>query len=108
MRVLSLVIVACEEARCAADIRVGQAGNRGKPTAFALGAEIPALLREGALEALARQWDVSRDISMLRNQGLDIPLELTNLGRDVLSVASSGWESSKLVRGPTCSASHFA
>ena len=41
-----------EEVRHAADIPSGTDGNRGKIAAFVLEADIPALLRKGAMEAL--------------------------------------------------------
>ena len=40
------------EVERAADIQVGTAGCKGASAAFVLGAEIPALLWKGALEAL--------------------------------------------------------
>ena len=40
----------------AADFPAGVAGHRGMFTAFALEADIPALLRKGAMEALGGQW----------------------------------------------------
>ena len=46
------------EVRQAAGIPVGIAGNRGRFTAFALGADISALLRKGAAEALGGQSDI--------------------------------------------------
>ena len=78
------------EARCAADISLGIAGNRTKFTAFAVEADIPALLRKGAMGALGGQLVVSRDISTLRKQGADNPTRLDNLGPDVLSAVSFG------------------
>ena len=55
------------EGRRAADTPVGIAGNKGEFAAFALEADIPALLRKGALEARGGRLDFSRDISTLRN-----------------------------------------
>ena len=49
--------------RCAEDIPAGTAGGHGKFTAFALEADISALLHEGALEALGGQADFSLNIS---------------------------------------------
>ena len=51
------------EIRRAADFPVGIAGSRDKLSAFVFDADISALLRKGALEALGAQWDISRDIS---------------------------------------------
>ena len=45
------------EVRYAADIPVGIAGNTGMFTASVLEADIPALLRKGAMEALGGQLD---------------------------------------------------
>ena len=48
------------EVRYAADIVVGIAGRRGAFTAFVMDAEIPALLRKGALDALGAQLDFGK------------------------------------------------
>ena len=45
------------EVRHAADIPEGIAGNKSKSTAFATDAEIPALLRKGAMEAPGGHMD---------------------------------------------------
>ena len=45
------------DARRAADIPAGIAGNQGKLATFVLDADIPSLLRKGALEALGGQLD---------------------------------------------------
>ena len=58
--------------------------------AFALEADIPALLRLGALVALGGQFDSHRDAASLRKRGVDIPLELNGVGHYVLSAASLG------------------
>ena len=47
------------EVRLAAEITVGLAGQGGTPAAFALEADIPALLRKGVLEVLGGQLDFS-------------------------------------------------
>ena len=49
------------EVRHAADIKVGSAGCRGAFMVFVSEAEMPALLREGALEALGGKPDFGRD-----------------------------------------------
>ena len=63
------------EVRRAADIPVAVVGRRGKFTAFVLGADIPALLREGALEAMGGQLDFPRDLLTLRKRGVGTPHE---------------------------------
>ena len=45
------------EVRCAADTKVGMVGRRGALAAFVLKADAPALLRQGAIEALGGQTD---------------------------------------------------
>ena len=57
------------EVRHAAHIPPSIAGNKGKFAAFVLDADIPALLRKGAMEAMSGQLDFSRDVSVLRNKG---------------------------------------
>ena len=76
------------EVRRAADISDGIAGNRGKFTASVLEAYAPAMLREGALEALGGPASFFRDISTSRKQGAGILLEFSSLGRDLLSAGS--------------------
>ena len=63
------------EVRCAADIPVGTAGKRGTFAALVPEANILALLREGALEALGGRLDFCCDIVKLRQQWVDIPLK---------------------------------
>ena len=74
----------------AADIPVGFAGGKGKFATFALDADIPELLRKGALEAARGQLDCSRGISTLRKQGANIPLRLTRMGQYIPSAADFG------------------
>ena len=74
--------------RYAADIKTVIAGRRGAFTSFALGADIPGLLRGGAIEALGGQLDFARDISTVRNHGVDIPLKSNELGHFALSVVA--------------------
>ena len=62
------------EVRHAADIPLRIAGNKGKHAAFAPDADIPALLRRGALEALGGQLEFLRGSLVLRRQGVKIPL----------------------------------
>ena len=49
------------EVKHAADIKVGIAGCKGTFTAFVLDADIPALLRKGALDALGAQLNFEKD-----------------------------------------------
>ena len=78
------------------DIEVGNAGRRGAFTAFALDAEIPALLRKGALGALGAQLDFEKDtLSCWR-----VPLRVNAMGRYVVSVVELG-------RRPHVAASYF-
>ena len=55
----------------AADIKVGTAGRKGAFMAIALEAEIPALLRKGALEALGAQLDFENDVLSLLRRGAE-------------------------------------
>ena len=68
------------EVRHAAYIPVGIAGNKGMFSAFALEADIPAVLRKGAYGAPCVQLDFSRDISTLRRKGVVIPLGVNRVG----------------------------
>ena len=72
---------------------VGIAGFKKTLTAFALEADIPALLREGASGALGGQLGSEYDVLTFRNQVAGIPLEVNEGGKCVLSVAA-------LVKGP--------
>ena len=66
--------------RHAADIPVGIANNEGAVTAFAPGADIPALSRRGASKAPGGRLDVSRDMLTLRKRGADTPLRVSRKG----------------------------
>ena len=68
------------EAKFAADIKVGIAGRRDPFTALVLEADIAALLRKGALEALGGHLDFLRDV----------PLMVHEMGHYVLSVVAFG------------------
>ena len=94
------------EVRRAADILVGIAGNKGKITAFALGADIPALLGRGAMGALRGQLDFPRDALALRRRGAAIPLRVNRMGRFTLSAVDFGKGESRKVRSPVVSASY--
>ena len=80
---------------------VGLAGRREEYAAFLLEAEIPALLREVALEDLGAQLEFPRKISTLRERGAYIPLKLNRMGHYALSAVSFGEERSRSVKGPT-------
>ena len=60
----------------AADIRAGIAGRKVASTARVLDAEIPALLRKGAPEALGAQHDFERDILTNRKHGVRVLLRV--------------------------------
>ena len=79
---------------------MGIAGRRGAFTDFVLGADIPALLCVGALEALCGQLDCERDILTIREHGVDVPLSANEMGHCILSVVALG-------RGPYLAASYF-
>ena len=87
------------------DIPAGVAGGRGKCTASALEADIPALLRERASEPHGGQLGFARNILTLTNRGVDTPPSLSGLGHCDLSVVSFGRVCEKSVKGPTCSVS---
>ena len=78
------------EVRHAADFPVGIATNRGKFTAFASEAGMPALMRKGALEAPGGHLEFPRSISTLRMQGVDILLRVNRMGRFFLSAVAIG------------------
>ena len=95
------------EVKYAADIKVGFAGCRGVSTALVLEADIPALLRTGALGALGGQFNCERDISTIRNHGADTPLKAHEMGHYVLSVVAFREGPSCADRGPNLAASFF-
>ena len=78
-----------------ADIPAGIVGNRGKLTAFALEADIPASWRKGALEAIGGRLDIPRDISALRKKGADIAMGVNRLGYYILSLEGAAQENGK-------------
>ena len=84
----------------AADIKVATAGRRGALTAFVLAADIPALLRKGALESLGGQLDFEHDISTIRNHGVKAPLSANDIGHYVLSAVEFGKGHPRADRGP--------
>ena len=95
------------EVKHAADIKVGVAGRRGAFTAFVLDADIPAVLREGALEALGGQLDFERDALSFRTHGMNDPLNANEMGHYVLRVVEFDKGPPRWGRGPCLAASYF-
>ena len=95
------------EVRHAACIPAGVAGSKGMFIAFVLDADIPALLRKDAVEALGGQLDFSRDSSVLLKEGVASPLRANMLGDYNLCVVDFGAGASRKVRRPVVSASYF-
>ena len=95
------------EARNAAGIKVGSAGRRGAFAIFAPGAGSQALLRKGALGVLVGQLDFARDVLTIRNHGVDIPLEVNEMGHYVRSVVTFRKGPSYIDQGPRAAASYF-
>ena len=93
--------------RRAANIPVGIAGSKEKFTAFAPEAAFRSLLRKSTSDAVGGELDISRNISALRKQGVDIPLRAAGMGRYSLSVAHFGVERSRKQQGTMVSAPHF-
>ena len=89
----------------AADITAGIAGPKGAFTDFALDAEIPALLRKGALEALRGRSDFSRGTPTLGSRGVGIPPKVNDMGHYILSVVNFEWRRGGVERSPNFSAS---
>merc|ERR1712016_341107 len=71
----------------AADITVGVAGFEGTITAFVLDSDIPALLSKGALESLRGRLDFAQHTLTLGATGKVIPLQMSDVGHYILSVA---------------------
>ena len=71
----------------AADITVGVAGVKGTFTAFVLDSDIPALLSKGALESLQGCLDFAQRTLTLGRSGKVIPLQMSDMGHYILSVA---------------------
>ena len=82
------------------------AESRGDFAAFALGADIPALLPDGALEASGGQLDFPRDMLTLRKQGADMPLSVRRTGHYILSVVDFGANPSRKKAGRVVSLSY--
>ena len=68
-------------------------------------ADIPALLRKGALEAPSGQLDFARNTLTLGTRGIETPLKVNATGHYILSVVNFGAVSSKGGAGPPFSAS---
>ena len=95
------------EVRRAADIPAGIAGAQGVFTACVLDANIPALLRESAAEALGGQLDFSRDLVVLLQQTVAISLRVNRMGRYFLRVVDFVVDSSRKVWVPVAPAFFF-
>ena len=71
----------------AADITAGAAGVRGLFAASVLDSDIPALLSKGALETLLGCLDFARHTRTLGTNGRVTPLQMSDVGHYILSVA---------------------
>ena len=90
------------DVRFSADIRVGIAGTPGSFATFVSGSRIAASLCEVALGSLGGQLDGHRDILTSGFLGVDIPLNVNDMWRYILSaVAFCGR------RGESSRYSHF-
>ena len=74
---------------------------------FALDADIPALLRKCASEALGGQLDFEQDVSSLRKHGANAPPRVNEMGHAVLRVVEFGRGPPRPDQGPNLAASHF-
>ena len=72
-----------------------------------LDADVPALSRKGALEALEWRLDSPRDMLPPRKQRADTSLEVNRMGHYVLGAVDFGKGPSRKVRGPVVSAPYF-
>ena len=71
----------------AADITGGVASVKGACTAFVPDSDIPALLSKGALGTLQGRLDFARRTLTLGANGKVIPLQMSDAGHYILSVA---------------------
>ena len=94
------------DVRRAAEIKVGNAGHIRALIAFALEADIPALLRNGAPEALDGPLDFIRHVLTIRNHEVDTPLKVNGAGHHVPTVVAFGEGPSRVDRGPLLAASY--
>ena len=85
--------------------RIGRASAR----LLFLDADIPALLRKRALEALGGQLESERDISTIRQHGVDIPRQVNEIEYNVLTVVAFAKGPSRVdrSRGASRAASYF-
>ena len=77
----SLAMAGYGDVKFAAGIAAGIGRAEGNFAAFALDADIRAILREGASDALGRRLDVSQDTLMLGFRGVEIRLEVKGVWR---------------------------
>ena len=89
----------------AGDFTPGVARAKGNFAALMLDAGIPALSREGALEALGGQLDFSCDTLTLGLRGVESRLEVNDMVRYISSVADFDEPRGGRGRGSNCSAS---
>ena len=75
--------------------------------ALALDADVPALLRRGALEVLGRQLALSRDLVTLAREGVRAPLSINREGRYIPSAFDFGEDPTRHARGLGVSWSYF-
>ena len=95
------------EVRHAADIKVGIAWRKIAFATFVLDADIPALMRKGALEALGGRLSFERGILSIRTHGLNVPPGANAMGHYVQCVLEFGKGPPRLKRGPALAASYF-
>ena len=93
------------EVRRPADISAGIPIRKGEFTVFVLDADIPTLLRKGALEVLEGQLDYTRGISTLHKQRAGITPKENNMGRLILSAVGFGADPPRYSECPEVSAS---
>ena len=74
------------EARVAAYIPAGAAGERGKFPAFCADSDIPALLRGGARGSPGNQSGFYRNILTFGRSGIEVPLRVNGP-----AIAASAW-----------------
>ena len=91
--------------RCAVDMTIGTAGSTGNYAAVVLDADIPALSRKGASEALGGRLVFSRDTLASDFRGVEIPLKANDMGHYMLTVEDFDGPRGCGGRGPEFSAS---
>ena len=90
-----------------ADIPAGIIGGRGEVRAFLTEADIPALLRKGALEALGGKEESPRNAPTLGRLGAEAPVTVGGKSHYVLNAASFLRGRDLLGSCPTRSAARF-